>query len=107
MTVQEAKDMMQAKLTCLELDSDIEGCDGDCEGCKYYYKQGTFGEQKEAIKLAIEALKKQIPKKVKSPIRRGAYSDCPICGIEVEMPWCYCYKCGQRLDWGLVNERFD
>lgn len=59
MTVQEAKDMMQAKLTCFELDTNIEGCDGDCSNCEYNYKQGTIGEQIEALKMAIEALEKQ------------------------------------------------
>lgn len=61
---------------------------------------GAVSELYHALVMSVHALEKQIPKKVKSPIRREAYSDCPICGIEVEMPWCYCYKCGQKLDWG-------
>lgn len=53
----------------------------------------------EILNMAIEALEKQIPKKVKSPIRRKRYSDCPICGIEVSRLWIYCPECGQKLNW--------
>ena len=51
------------------------------------------------IDNAILALKKQLPVKVKGPIRRGQYADCPVCGIELSKPWCYCYKCGQKVLW--------
>jgi transposase len=46
--------------------------------------------------LAIEALEKQIPKKV---IReRATLKECPICGIIVNHTN-YCSNCGQKLDY--------
>ena len=67
MTESEAINMIQAKLTCMELYdlSCIEkGCDRKCDNCDYNYAQGNNGEQKEALKVAIQALEKQIAKKV-------------------------------------------
>ena len=67
MTESEALNMIQAKLTCMELYdlSCIEkGCDRKCDNCDYNYAQGNNGEQKEALKVAIQALEKQIAKKV-------------------------------------------
>lgn len=61
MTESEALNMIQAKLTCMELYdlSCIEkGCDRKCENCEYNYAQGNNGEQKEALKVAIQALEK-------------------------------------------------
>ena len=64
MTESEALNMIQAKLTCMELYdlSCIEkGCDRKCENCEYNYAKGNNGEQKEALKVAIQALEKQTP----------------------------------------------
>ena len=61
MTESEALNMIQTKLTCMELYdlSCIEkGCDRKCENCEYNYAQGNNGEQKEALKVAIQALEK-------------------------------------------------
>ena len=61
MTESEALNMIQATLTCMELYdlSCIEkGCDRKCENCEYNYAQGNNGEQKEALKVAIQALEK-------------------------------------------------
>lgn len=115
MTEHEAKDMLQAKLICLELDSDVEGCDGDCEGCEYNYTQGTFREQKEALKVAIKTLEKQIPKKILYEEQYyGTPWLCPECeadqievefftedGYEPKDKYSYCWKCGQKLDWSV------
>ena len=67
-----------------------------------------------AMELAVEALKKQIPKK---PTNREGYPDdnrdtasgnCPECGIVqivitpryyAHHKW-YCRDCGQLIDWG-------
>lgn len=101
MTEREALDMLKAKLKCLELDSDVEGCDGDCEGCEYCYTQGTFGEQKQALATAIKALEKQIPKKVVNIDEFADYAECPSCGaIATDNLGClygWCRKCGQKL----------
>lgn len=59
MTENEAIGMLQAKLTCMELEllSSIEnGCDNDCDACEYCYTQGTVGEQKKALEMAIQAI---------------------------------------------------
>lgn len=59
----------------------------------------------EALKMAIKALEKQIPKK---PIEDGYYDEpcvCPNCGSNVineadnDYQFNYCYHCGQALDW--------
>lgn len=50
----------------------------------------------ESIKMAIQALEKQIPKK---PIDKLMYLECPSCG-DVGIEDCgYCPCCGQALDW--------
>ena len=113
MTENEALNMLQAKLTCMELYdlSCVEkGCDKKCENCEYNYAQGNNGEQKEALKVAIQALEKQIPKKP-TPIDYEKYMDtvknalflkgsywCPNCNHVVKCGT-YCSDCGQKLDW--------
>ena len=107
MTENEALNMMQAKLTCMELYdlSCVEkGCDKKCENCEYNYAQGNNGEQKEALKVAIQALEKQIQKKPKKIKAEGyRYTDtyrCPLCGGNFSGTGIadYCYHCGQKLD---------
>lgn len=59
----------------------------------------------EALKMAIEALRKRIPKKVEF-VDGGEELLCPCCkydlmGCEVDAvhaPY-YCLECGQALDW--------
>ncbi len=61
-------------------------------------------EETMAMKLAVEALEKQIPKK---PIKAKEHIMCSMCYV---CPNCqkdfsgtgiasYCYHCGQALDW--------
>ncbi len=61
----------------------------------------------EALDMAIEALEKQIPKKVILGDDEQDYIRCPKCNLELmSMDWydhfkCnYCEDCGQALDWG-------
>ncbi len=126
MTDQEALEMLQAKLTCMKLD-DLrcveKGCSRNCEACDYNYAQGTRGEQKEALSIAVKALaeiqlcwklgtleelralkEKQIPKK---PVLDGIYH-CPSCkkGMlqgSMESKGNCCKNCGQVLDWKKLN----
>lgn len=59
MTENEAKEMLKAKLTCMKLElmaCTEKGCDRNCFDCAYNYAQGTMGEQKEALKMAIKVL---------------------------------------------------
>lgn len=54
-----------------------------------------------AFETAIEALKKQIPKKLKD----DGWLYCPICGRDVLMDrFDYCPDCGQALDWSENND---
>lgn len=54
----------------------------------------------EAFSVAIEALEKQIPKKVTLD------RQCPTCGADAyansydDIKYNFCDNCGQRLDWG-------
>lgn len=112
-----AKEMLQAKLKCMELEDlkAIEkGCDGKCEECHLNYEQGNRGEQKEAIGVAIAALELQTPK---APNLEGdGYSDghlvydtwiCPNCETRYEMEYeeyDHCPKCGQAINWEGIKD---
>jgi hypothetical protein len=83
-------------------------CEEVCEECQYYGTTGTDHCEEDAIRMAISALGKQIPKKVdtKKRIDTAVAKDkrwnwwCPNCCLEnvsKEVPYCFC--CGQRLDW--------
>ena len=64
----------------------------------------------EFLKIAIEALEKQIPKKVEF-VDGGEALLCPCCGIDFmgcltdpdHDPY-YCYECGQAIDWSDIDE---
>lgn len=59
-------------------------------------------QQVLALKLAINALEKQIPKKA-IPVKEGSvWTKCPVCGDTYIDE--YCGKCGQRLDWSDEND---
>ena len=54
----------------------------------------------EAYSVALNALEKQIPKKLKD----NGWLYCPICGRDVLMDrFDYCPDCGQALDWSDNN----
>lgn len=55
----------------------------------------------EALNMAVEALEKQIPKKLKD----DGWLYCPICGRDVLLDrFDYCPDCGQALDWSENND---
>ena len=55
----------------------------------------------EAYSVALNALEKQIPKKLKD----DGWLYCPICGRDVLMDrFNYCPDCGQALDWSENND---
>lgn len=67
MTENEAKTMLEAYLKCKNEEDAAcygKGCDRNCDECDLTYMQGTSGQHKEAIAVAIKALEKQIPQKV-------------------------------------------
>ena len=109
----EARGFIQGKLNCMKKCGVFNKEDNinynDCDYCNYCYSQGNFGQQKEAFNMAINALEKQIPKKVK--IEQWIYTKCD-CGFEfskhhgdgyysipLENKTKYCPNCGQKLDW--------
>ena len=62
-----------------------------------------------ALETAIEALKKQIPRKPLNPYGRyygkAKGGNCPICGAGTNsVTYTYCHKCGQALDWSGDND---
>ena len=76
------------------------------ERIKCILKNNSFTRaDKNALKLAIEALEKQVSKK---PLHMHKNYYCPICKENGWMLWddaipndtdAYCGKCGQALDW--------
>lgn len=70
----------------------------------------------KVYELAISALEKQIPKKVKYQNRHGEgkdyynkdYFHCPCCGrrLRNKQKDAHCGRCGQALDWEIQNEVF-
>ena len=96
MTLEEAKRILDPK-TSREALEEIE----------YYH--GFDGERakieavNDAIKIACEAIDKQITKKPEIVIKDNKYQYCccPNCGNEYIVAGLrYCVDCGQRLDWG-------
>ena len=63
MTESEAKGFLQGKLDCMKKCSVFNVRDNGCDNCIYCYSQGNFGNQKEALRIAINALEKQIERK--------------------------------------------
>lgn len=62
MTNEEATRMLKAKLECMI--RDVSGSDDDCNRklcgeCPLNYEQGNMGEQKEYIRMSIEALERE------------------------------------------------
>ena len=63
----------------------------------------TRGTSKNTLALALcvaeKALEKEIPK---SPFREDGLMICPVCK---RTPFgAYCLNCGQRLEWGKIEE---
>ena len=61
--------------------------------------EGFDEKRKQAIKTAISALEKQIPKK---PIYKTEelFRFCPNCDFPLPLCFKFCNGCGQALDWG-------
>lgn len=65
-------------------------------------------DDKTALEMAIQALEKQVPKKViwENEIFLWAY--CPNCGSDIcdedNVELKFCTDCGQALDWSDENE---
>ena len=117
MTESEAIEKLEAHIECESKRSSIEGCNEGCIDCELAYLQGTSKEHIESVKLAIQALEKQIPKKPrKTDSYRGVLKRiyayvCPTCGnvclekyMNERQNTTFCWDCGQRLDWSGEND---
>jgi len=99
MTAKEAISKIKTMLFCKSID-------------KYIKETGHEPENNElwqAIKMAIEALQKQIPKKIRVGKVKGHMLDgyhCPNCmeWFVEKLEFEYCPMCGQRIDWGSEKE---
>lgn len=72
-------------------------------------RKGSYDRLQIAFDMAIKALEKQIPKKVKNyELACDKYGSCPVCGIQYQISKeevvDYCNECGQKLDWSAENE---
>ena len=108
MTESEAVEKLKAYAKCqsLQVKGIYEDCNNKiCDNCDLCYMQGTTGEHREAIDIAIQALEKQIAKKpIKSENQVVRYVNtyyCPTCelGITGTNIAKWCYHCGQKIDW--------
>lgn len=69
-----------------------------------YFVPSCADERCEALRMAIQALEKQIPKKPKKNTNSNIYF-CPVCERKVAHNHAlYCSGCGQKLDWREDNE---
>ena len=62
MTLDEAHNMLKAKLECLKRETsgtDFDCNNSNCDECSLCYEQGNMGEQKEALDIAIQALEQE------------------------------------------------
>ena len=70
----------------------------DLEGLKY--NSCASKRMEEALKMAIKALEKQIPKKVNKETKDSYDNVIPRCPSCLKMfVEDYCSKCGQKIDW--------
>ena len=119
MTDSEAKGFIKGKLDCMNkcgvFNKEDNISENDCDNCEYCYSQGNFGNQKEAFQMALQALEKQILKKIEirkatnddieSELRdfitvKGRICRCPSCRCCIHISKLkYCWECGQKLDW--------
>lgn len=54
----------------------------------------------KAFDIAVEALEKQIPKKLLAETKYYGIGKCPRCGaVFLDQTTNYCGNCGQALDW--------
>lgn len=65
-----------------------------------------YESRKEKAETALEAMKKQVPRKVITPLyydqtKTLMTANCPSCGHMIPPKNKYCWDCGQRLVWDI------
>lgn len=104
MTPKEALDYMENEIRCIQR---ARYCDRDCANCALVKEDKPLIE---AFGKAIEALEKQIPKKVTHEATLRRCCTCPTCKNVVDkfekwgestvrITYNHCQICGQALDW--------
>lgn len=70
-----------------------------CEECVNYYKC-DHTKMDDMMRIAIEALEKQLPKKP-VVINNTLYNNyrCPRCGDYIVLGEPFCLRCEQQIDW--------
>lgn len=89
---------MKAKKALKIIEQNLEVAIHDSDGDNPKYEQ----EQISALKLAVEALEMQIPKKPYLDNDNGIYETehCPLCNRKLFPDEHHC-KCGQAIDWSV------
>lgn len=88
MTIQESIDLLQERIELIEKE----------------YANDRVEDYKTALGIAINALKKQIPKKPSGDLHSVPHYRCKACKCSVVMyksdgKPIYCMWCGQKIDW--------
>ena len=114
MTESEAVEKLEAHIECESKRSSIEGCNDGCIDCELAYLQGTSKEHIESVKLAIQALEKQIPMKPRNerrpvPLPRTSvrfvdWYKCGKCNSDLNRQFVCCPYCQSVIDWSDGND---
>lgn len=68
-----------------------------------FMKEEHQEQFKEAYRVALQALEKQIPKNPRKykASKDFIYFECPRCDNKIQADVKYCRYCGQALDWSI------
>lgn len=106
-TKEEAIESLEAQRDCIIL-SCQGGCHGgkECDECDFMYAKGTMGTMRQALDMAIMALKER--KIGKWVVLHDEYGDvveavCSLCDKNGNHTWQYCPNCGAKME-GTENE---
>lgn len=92
----------------MEINESIEIVKSAFDNREYPVKPEDEAKEAEALTIAIEAMKKQMPMKVKTAF--GGWLNCPACDMDIsdydthDFTPGYCPNCGQAIDWEVKND---
>ena len=74
--------------------------DSDRIECAIRHIESSLDVDPWAAEIAVEAMEKQIPKKLNMNEYKEPLLYCPECGEDISMDYYnFCPKCGQEIDW--------